>query len=237
MEYFWICLNFGFLSFFYFFRIGEGHCKALRGTNSNDKRSHNHRWVKYKRGLRSSHAGCWSMTFNSAPSHKTRQSPLSEKQIAVLFVRAEQSLWGCGSKKDRRLAAGARINPKCWRLDATSWAKWLSSGRRPDYGVFSLPAFAAVTWKLSAMMRQTLGMPRATASKRRKKKKSALWWAANAARIRCYKDKNNAVESMIWNVLNLITYGARTAFSSYRWNAKRARHKRNPPFFRGVCPH
>lgn len=56
-------------------------------------------------------------------------------------------------------------------------------------------------------------------------------------RISCYRNKKYAEGSLIWNVLNLIADGALTAFSSYRWNAKRARHKRKPLFFRGTCPH
>lgn len=45
-------------------------------------------------------------------------------------------------------------------------------------------------------------------------------------RIRCKRNKKNAEGSLIWNVLKALT-----AFSSYRWNAKRARHKRKASIF------
>lgn len=50
-------------------------------------------------------------------------------------------------------------------------------------------------------------------------------------RISCYRNKKNAEGLLLWNVLNLITDGALTAFSSYRWNAKRAGHKRKASLF------
>lgn len=115
--------------------------------------------------------------------------------------------------------AGARLSPRSWRWDTTPRAKkkWLSSGRRPDYGVVAHGRHHS-NLEIVGYDETNLRMPCATAS-RGGQRQSAGGGRQMYLRIRCYRNQRNAAGSLIWNVLKALT-----AFSSYRWNAKRARH-------------
>lgn len=153
------------------------HCKASSGKNSNEERSRFRCWLKYKWGTRSSHpaADQWLLI---PLLHTKHDSLLCQRNRLLCCLPGLNKVFEVADQK--RIAgwqACARINPRCWRLDTTPWAKERDFQVGADlimgfYFVFSHSLYHS-NLEIVGRDETNLGVPCATASKRGKKEKSA----------------------------------------------------------------